>query len=323
MAFTKGGNMTEELQALAKRVETDHDDLEAWQRLQELIDDPKKKEDCTEQVTRITNERHGVRTVIRCEKCGASMQVLSGDIGSHRMAICPDCQQVRELRNDELPAGKAVKTRASTASSRAMTKKSRVKLTLFTIIVSNLLPVFGILFLGWSMGSVMILYVIENVIVGFFTVLKMVFVRVDLRSVVGKLTLIPFFCVHFGGFCVGHAALVIALFGPKPPQSWHWQTLLSELSIPILGMFISYSIYFVQHYLRNGAYKYATLYQLMYEPYPRLMLLHFGLIVSGFLVVLLGSPIWAVLMIVGLKTGAEVVAYRKSLSKRRSLTRGS
>jgi hypothetical protein len=322
MALTGGWNMTEELQALAKRIETDHDDLEAWQKLRELVDDPKEKKDCAEQVVRINNERCGIHTIIRCEKCGASMQVLSGDIGSQRMATCPDCQQVRELRNEELPSGKAVKTRTSTASARAVTKKRRVRLTLLTILASNLLPVFGILFLGWSMGSVMILYVIENVIVGFFTVLKMVFVRVDLRSVVGKLMLIPFFCVHFGGFCVGHAAVVIALFGPKPPQSWHWQTLLWELSLPILGMFVSYGIYFVQHYLRNGAYQHATLYNLMFEPYPRLMLLHSGLIVSGFLVVLLGSPIWAVLMIVGLKTGAEVLAYRKSLSKRRSRAGG-
>jgi hypothetical protein len=202
-----------------------------------------------------------------------------------------------------------------------MPKKTRVRLTLGIIIASNILPVFGILFLGWSMGSVMILYVIENVIVGIFTVLKMAFTSANEMSLFRKLTIIPFFCVHFGLFCTVHAVFVIAIFGPKSPHTWRWQTLLAELSLPILVMFLSHGFYFVQYYLRNGAYKYATINNLMSEPYSRIIPLHVGLIVSGFLIVSLGSPIWSVLMMIALKTGWDVLASRNSLAKSRSRAR--
>jgi len=46
----------EEMQSIVKRIETNQNDLEAWQRLDELVDDPQKKNDCRDQVARIKKE---------------------------------------------------------------------------------------------------------------------------------------------------------------------------------------------------------------------------------------------------------------------------
>jgi hypothetical protein len=94
--------------------------------------------------------------------------------------------------------------------------------------------------------------------------------------------------------------------------------MLAGLWLPILSMFISYSISFYQHYLGDGVYQRATLNSLIAEPYLRIIPLHFGLIVAGFFVVALGSPIVVILLLVALKTGAEVFTYRRSLVKWRA-----
>ena len=275
------------MQSILKRIEADHDDLEAWQRLGELVDDPQKKKDCLEQVARINKEWGPVA----------------------------------------MPTAAPANTGAPAQKIPATAKLLGGQLLLIFIIASNLLPIFGILFLGWSMGSVMILYWVENVMVGFFTILKMLFADEQAGGWLARLSLIIFFCVHFGGFCIGHLIFILALFMPRNP-AWNLQNtpanllnLLPELWLPILGMFISYSIYFYQHYLGDGLYQRVSLNSLMGEPYPRIMSMHLVLIIAGFLVVALGSPIGAILLLVALKTGAEVAFYRRSARKWRTSVR--
>ena len=274
----------EEMQSIVKRIETNHDDLEAWQRLAELVDDPQKKNDCRDQITRIQKEL-------------SSAGKLSVD-------------------------GQSL---AASISKPLRTAHRRRRYTLAAIIISNLLPVFGILFLGWSMGSVMILYWVENVIVGFFTVLKITFAGAQAGSGLGKLVIILFFCVHFGMFCVGHLIFITTLFLPRMllagglrNMPWNMLNFLADLCVPILGMFISYSIYFYQHYLGEEIYKRASLTSLIFEPYPRIIPLQLGIILGGFLFLALRSPFWIVLVLVALKTIAEVLTYRSSRRKWRS-----
>jgi hypothetical protein len=330
----------EEMQVLAKRIETNHDDLQAWHRLGELVDDPEKKKDCRDQVTRINNAHSGIHEVIHCERCGASMQVIPGELGSLAMAICPDCPHTMELENGPKPVMQAGDT--ATASGQALTGtnfpqgrlpvfviNSANFMQAFGIIAVNLLPAFGILFLGWSMVSIMVLYWIENVIVGFFTILKMAFATAETEGSVTKLFMIPFFCVHYGIFCAAHAFFIFMIFLVGTARSGSGNLLiplvqsgfeLAGLSIPILGMFINYGISFYLNYIKSGMYRYASLNSLMSEPYPRIVPLHIGLILGGFVILSLGSPVWIVLILVALKTGAEVLTYRHSMTKWQSQT---
>ena len=126
---------------------------------------------------------------------------------------------------------------------------------------------------------------------------------------------ISFFCVHFGVFCAVHGAFVLALFLPKDLTIDQWPGVLAGLTVPILGLLVSHAFYFFRTYLGGGIYRYATLSDLMIEPYNRMIPLHFGLILAGFFVVAVGSPTAVVLLLVLLKTGAEVVAYRKSMKR--------
>jgi hypothetical protein len=327
----------EEMKALVERIKTNHDDLDAWQRVGELVDDPQKKRDCLNQVTRIQNERYGVFYSIPCKQCGAFMQVVSANDGQPGTTACPACYQAVVVERIEQPAVEISRTGSRSKDGSRETVQLKSQLTLFVIIVSNLLPIFGILFFGWSMGSVMVLYWFENVIVGLFALLKMAFAQGQTGTGMGrmsrissfrisfipsstantlsKLTILPFFCVHFGLFCLAHGVFVVALFLPKDLTSGQWMNLLAGLTVPLLGMLVSHGIYFVQHYLRSGTYKFASVNALMLEPYARIAPMHVGLIAAGFFIVTFGSPMVVVVILVLLKTGAEVVAYRNSMKR--------
>ena len=327
----------EEMQTLVKRIETNHDDLDAWQKMGELVDEPQKKRDCLNQVTRIQNERFGVFYPIPCKQCGAFMQVVSASDGQPGTTACPVCHQAGVVERAGQPAVEINQTGSRSKEGSNETVQLKSQLSLYVIIASNLLPIFGILFLGWSMGSVMVLYWFENVIVGLFALLKMAFAQGQTGIGMGKMTRIPsfrisfipasventltkliglpFFCVHFGMFCLVHGFFVAALFLPKNFTSGQWMNLLSGLAVPALGMMVSHGIYFVQHYLRSGSYKFASINVLMVEPYIRILPLHVGLIAAGFFVMTVGSPMVVVVILVLLKTGAEVVAYRNSMKR--------
>ena len=81
------------------------------------------------------------------------------------------------------------------------------------LILANLVPLAGVLWMGWEVGDVVLLYWIENLIVGVFNVLRILAVRIrDPAAWLGKLVLIPFFAVHYGGFAAVHGVLLTAMF---------------------------------------------------------------------------------------------------------------
>ena len=66
---------------------------------------------------------------------------------------------------------------------------------------ANLVPFWGVLFGGWEAFHVVLLYWSENIVVGFYNVLKMVFAKVDEpHQHLGKLFLIPFLRSTMAGF---------------------------------------------------------------------------------------------------------------------------
>jgi hypothetical protein len=95
-------------------------------------------------------------------------------------------------------------------SSKNLQKPS---LSIQALTVANLLPLFGVVFLGWDAAAIVLLYWIENLIVGSINILRMILVKVE--STAGqfqKLFMIPFFCVHFGGFCAVHGFFLLTFF---------------------------------------------------------------------------------------------------------------
>ncbi|MEJ2132790.1 MAG: DUF6498-containing protein, partial [Gammaproteobacteria bacterium] len=74
------------------------------------------------------------------------------------------------------------------------------------LVVSNLIPLVGVFAWDWDVAAILVLYWSENLILGFFTIVKMLW-----NSPIGGLFMSAFFVVHYGGFCGMHGFFVLAM----------------------------------------------------------------------------------------------------------------
>ncbi len=190
--------------------------------------------------------------------------------------------------------------------------------SVLALVAANLLPLGGVLFLGWVVFPLVFLFWLENVIVGGFNVLKML--AADAGSAAAwaaKVFMIPFFCVHYGLFCFVHGVFVVALFGrgvvsPEgfPSPGTFWQVLQTQhLGWAALGLGVSHGLSYVLNFLRGGEYRQAKLDGLMMAPYARVVVLHLAILAGGFLILSLGSPLWALILLLALKVAVDLRAH--------------
>lgn len=189
--------------------------------------------------------------------------------------------------------------------------------SVIALVLANAFPIIGVLFLGWTVFPLLLFYWLENVVVGGYTVLKMASAHpADPIYWAGKLFMIPFFIVHFGGFTYVHGIFVVALFGPKLGgdafdllHAVPAAITANQLGWGVLGLVASHGFSFFWNYLRNGEYQRASLQQLMRAPYARVIVLHMTVLFGGWVVMLLGSPLGALIILVAIKTVVDVKAH--------------
>ena len=103
--------------------------------------------------------------------------------------------------------------RRGTADKPAWFSSPPLGLQPFVIVLANLVPVFGVFFFDWEVFTILFLFWLENVIVGFFNVLKMRLMPAKMmpgRPNWMPRSEIPFFILHCGFFMLGHAVFVFA-----------------------------------------------------------------------------------------------------------------
>jgi len=194
--------------------------------------------------------------------------------------------------------------------------------SLIALALANALPLVGVLFLGWTVFPLVLLYWLENLVVGGFNVAKLLLAQP--RQPVywlGKACLVPFFLVHFGGFTYIHGVLVVAFFGPKTAQPFDLLTAVpaairaNQLGWGLVSLVLSHGFSFYWNYLKSDEYQRASLNALMAQPYGRVMVLHMTVLFGGWVVMLLGSPLFALVVLVALKTAADWRAHQAERRK--------
>lgn len=199
-------------------------------------------------------------------------------------------------------------------------RKHITNVPLVSLVVANCVPVLGVLFFGWDAFAVVVLYWSENVVVGFYNVLKMATVKPSQPIAhAGKLFLIPFFIVHYGMFTMVHGVFVFALFGGGMRSGPNPFKMFSQIPVEVMwamgALFVSHGVSFVYNYLMAGEYKRVNLAQLMGRPYGRIVVMHIAILGGGFLTFVLGSPIGVLLVLVVLKTGLDIALHLQEHTK--------
>lgn len=190
--------------------------------------------------------------------------------------------------------------------------RPQTSISSLALICANLVPLVGVLLLGWNLGDMMVLFWCQNAVIGFYSILKL--------AVVGKLAAvfeIPLFISHFGAFMAAHFLFVYYMFiaGPSTTHEPFYREALMELFIPlwpaILMMFISHGLSFSFNFIGQKEYARLKVSALMSQPYKRLLILHLTIVFGGWLVMLLKSPLPALVFLLLLKTYIDLRAHRK------------
>ncbi|MEK7996391.1 MAG: DUF6498-containing protein [Planctomycetota bacterium] len=216
-------------------------------------------------------------------------------------------------------------------------KKDLFDVPVLALLAANAVPLFGVVFLGWDAFYIVLLYWTENIVIGFYNVLKIALAAVPHPAAhLGKLFLIPFFMVHYGGFTAVHGFFVLALFhkGQGPPTGgMNWPCCLvfvqmlfnvigymysiipPQVRMAVLALFASHGVSFVQNYLLKGEYAAAKPNELMGSPYGRVVVMHVAIIAGGFLTMAIGSPAPLLAVLIALKTILDVSLHNREHKK--------
>lgn len=186
------------------------------------------------------------------------------------------------------------------------------RLAIISLIVANLLPLVAVLSGQWMLFSVMYLYWAENGIVGGYNVLKLALAQGVGASAGSKLVMIPLFILHYSIFWFVHGVFIFVLFGERGMRGFNLaqMALIPPSLWGALGLLLlSHGTSFINNYLGRQEYQRVTLEQLMRQPYSRVMILHFVVLAGGFVVMFLGQPLPALVLLVVLKTGFDLRAH--------------
>ena len=160
----------------------------------------------------------------------------------------------------------------------------------WSLLIANLIPVIGVWFLGWSAKEVFLVYCLETILIGGFTLLKMLMaglvVKNDVWQTQGKVSKQPFwffmlfFIVHYGIFVAVQMGIFFSVSGIGNEHGitfWNffsqWPSILTNEAYIMLGVFIvSYAFRMTTDFILNGEYKTASLGYLMFQPYGRIFI---------------------------------------------------
>lgn len=199
--------------------------------------------------------------------------------------------------------------------------------SVIVLIAANLLPLAGVLFWGWDLFTLLLLYWAETGIIGFYAIIQMA-----ILAGWGALFYVPFFVVHFGGFMLGHFLFLTATFGSGSRISTRLEDLPETVASSVDGrglwlalgaLFVSHGVSFLLNVLvpffRGGR---AALVKdgevptsAMSGVYGRVIVMHVTILIGALLAQMFGSPIAAFILLIALKTAIDLAAHiRKNFS---------
>lgn len=170
----------------------------------------------------------------------------------------------------------------------------------WSLIIANLIPVIGVWFLNWSAKEVFLVYCLETIIIGGFTLLKLLIAGLIRKSDVFNTSTNPpnkqsfwffmlFFLVHYGMFVAIQMGMFFAVSGFGDDNGitfWNfftkWPSLLTNEAYIMLGVFIvSYGFRMTTDFILTGDYKTTSLGLLMFQPYGRIFIQQLTVIVGS------------------------------------------
>lgn len=198
-------------------------------------------------------------------------------------------------------------------------KRPRVAATSI-LILSNLVPLAGILFWGWDAFVLLCLYWLETAVVGFWTILRVVTMsrdRVAGRSIPGALAIGGFFIVHAGIFMTVHMIFLWTLFaGPWASRLHDARDFIrliligQGLWLPLLALFVGQGAVFINDAVNRFIFtkpsqESTEVGDIMGGFYSRIVLMHVAIMGGAFIAERIGTAAPLIVLVL-VKTALEI-----------------
>jgi hypothetical protein len=136
-----------------------------------------------------------------------------------------------------------------------------------------------------------------------------------------KIFMIPFFCVHYGGFVTVHGIFVIHMIGRHGGSGIDIPTtleIISQYHLAYAAVFLgaSHGFSFVWNYLRGGERDRLLMGELMFGPYKRVVVLHIFIIFGGFLLLHINAPLVGILLLALIKIVVDLISHNREHQQR-------
>lgn len=190
------------------------------------------------------------------------------------------------------------------------------KLTIpdFLLILVNLIPLYGVWFEGWDAKEIFIVYCLETVIIGVVNVVKMACITIFVRkkdvwesngnTMQSGWFFIFFFIIHYGFFVFVQTQIFFGVSRMIPDGSM----IMNYAKIPeLLGhngklmllIFIAYyTVQSIFGFFSSGAYKTVSLGRQMFEPYMRIFVQQFVVILGSMFLTFGAGKIFILIFII-------------------------
>lgn len=191
------------------------------------------------------------------------------------------------------------------------------------------MPLVGVLFLGWSVATVLVAYWLENGVVGVLNIPKIVIAGSDdwrhprNGSSAG---LALFFVFHYGLFWLVHGVFVFILTGfagfsgfftpgftPFTPATSGVNG--QDVLLVALLLLVSHGTSVFVNFIGRGEFRRTTPAAQMFQPYGRLFVLHLTIVLGAFVVIVVGQQIALVALLVLFKTILDLALHLRERAR--------
>jgi hypothetical protein len=201
-------------------------------------------------------------------------------------------------------------------------------------------PLLGVVLLGWSMQGLLLVYWLESGVVGAFNVPKILHAHgvetaatrskaERLESNGSTVTLPPppeevpatptrrpenrpvarFFVFHYGVFWAVHGVFVLFLPGFAGGAGAVGLAELPTLALGAGAAAVSHGVSYRRNYLEDGEWTRVSPGGRLYAPYDRVLVMHLTVVLGAFAVSFLGTPAGALVVMVLVKTALDLRAH--------------
>lgn len=207
--------------------------------------------------------------------------------------------------------------------------------SLVILVLCNLPPLAGVMFWGWNVGDVVLVYWMENVIIGAVNILRLLTTTGSTEGVtagpvgtfVSRLFLAGFFTVHYGMFCYVHGIFIVSFFGDEALRAFGHDlfgavsSVLADrlFAVAIAGLAVSHLFSYFHNFLGRGEGRHVDPRMIMMRPYGRIVVVHIFILAGAALASAFGSQVIVMMLFVVLKVVVDGIFHlkeRKALGAR-------